>query len=51
MEGHGFSSSVPLQILIVDNNDNPPIFQSKNYTFVIEEGAMKFKEAVFVKVC
>ncbi|XP_065199853.1 cadherin-87A [Planococcus citri] len=48
-EGHGFDAFVPLQIVILDNNDNKPVFKSKNYTAVIDEGATKFEPAFFVK--
>lgn len=35
---------------MTDNNDNAPVFQSKNYTAVIEEGAKKFEPAFYIKV-
>ncbi len=49
-DGKGHSTSVPLKISVLDSNDNPPIFQSKNYTADIEEGSTKFEPPFFVKV-
>lgn len=49
-EGLGQSTSVQLKITLTDSNDNAPVFQSKNYTAVIEEGAKKFEPAFYIKV-
>lgn len=49
-EGKGHSSSAPLKITLTDSNDNFPIFNTLNYTAVIEEGATKFEPPFFVKV-
>lgn len=47
-DGNGLSATVPLTILISDNNDNPPVFNESIYTVFLNEGTMKFNKEVIL---
>lgn len=47
-EGKGQTTVVPLRITLIDANDNPPVFNNKNYRAVIDEGAKKFEPELIV---
>lgn len=48
--GSGQSNSVTIMVMVIDSNDNPPIFMQHLYTNLIDEGVTKFEPPLVVQV-
>ncbi|KAB0801704.1 hypothetical protein PPYR_03890 [Photinus pyralis] len=48
-EGKGHTTQVPLKIVLIDSNDNAPMFNSSLYNISISEGAAKFDPDLVVE--
>lgn len=48
--GYGQSNSATIMIMLIDNNDNPPIFIQHTYTSLIDEGVTKFEPPLIAQV-
>ena len=49
--GEGKKTIVNLRITVADANDNPPIFEKKNYVANIDEGRDSFEPGKTVSEC
>ena len=47
--GEGKRSVVNLRVTVADANDNPPLFDKKNYVANIDEGQVEFQPRLFLK--
>ncbi|XP_050430558.1 cadherin-87A [Adelges cooleyi] len=47
--GNGQSSSVPIMIILTDDNDNTPVFVQHVYTSLIDEGVTNFEPPLIVQ--
>ncbi|XP_026808223.1 cadherin-87A [Rhopalosiphum maidis] len=47
--GNGQSNSVTIMVLVIDSNDNPPIFIQHTYTSLIDEGVATFEPPLIVQ--
>lgn len=48
--GNGQSNSVTIMVMLIDSNDNPPIFMQHSYTSLIDEGVTTFEPPLVVQV-
>lgn len=49
VDGDGWETNANLLIHIIDENDNPPIFETQEYTRTIREGAVEFEPQFYVR--
>lgn len=49
VDGDGWESNANILIYVIDENDNPPIFESVEYTRTIREGAVEFEPQFYVR--
>ncbi|KAJ8974157.1 hypothetical protein NQ317_003207 [Molorchus minor] len=48
-DGTGQTSTVPLKVSLIDNNDNPPVFSQSIYRAFVNEGTVKFNPDLSVE--
>lgn len=49
IDGDGWETNANILIYVIDENDNPPIFESAEYTRTIREGAVEFEPQFYVR--
>lgn len=49
IDGDGWETNANIQIYVLDENDNAPIFESPEYTRTIREGATEFEPEFYVR--
>lgn len=49
VDGDGWETNANILIYVIDENDNPPIFESQEYTRTIREGAVEFEPQFYVR--
>lgn len=49
IDGDGWETNANIQIYVLDENDNAPIFESPEYTRTIREGAIEFEPEFYVR--
>lgn len=49
IDGDGWETNANILMYVTDENDNPPIFESQEYTRTIREGAIEFEPQFYVR--